>query len=122
MKFKNFTYTSQAKSFLVDGEIYTTSAVNLDHVQALANMKYSAEAKEEAKLQKGMLEKSMGMEVKDGDFKTFAEFDGKIYKFIVNSQIGIVKCIKVNKKRPPKFRGHACNIQDTTPLFSQKAI
>lgn len=117
MKFLDFEYASQAKSFVVDGEIYSTSTVPLDHICENANAMFANEAKEEAQHQKTLLENHMGAEVLDGDFKTFANFNNKIYMFIVNSQIGFKQCVKVNKKRPAKFKGHACNRQVSSSIF-----
>lgn len=118
IKFTEFEYTSSAQSFSVAGEIYTTNNTSLPHICEAATALFVNEAKEEAALKKQALEKLMGCEVFDGDFKTFAVFNDKMYMFMVNRSIGFTECIKVNKKRPAKFKGHACNIQDTTPLFA----
>lgn len=117
MIFKDFEYASQEACFVVDNVVYSTNMVDLDHIKERANLLFSEEAKQEAKKQKTKLEESIKCEVADGDFKTFAEFDGHMYMFLVNSAEGVSHCIKVNKKRPPKFKGAACNIQEEIHLF-----
>lgn len=120
MNFKSFEYTSQAASFSVEGAIYSTSSVPLDHIRDRANAMFANSARAEARRQKAVVEEQLQMEVAvNNDYKAFAEFDGRMYLFVVNEADGIKNCIKVNKKRPPKFKGHECNIPDDTPLFAR---